>query len=102
MNMTPQTQIQKAYQWLGCGRVALWPATTPYEMLHPAGGRDQGPFLEAEGFDGVLQAIKSWWAALFGVEAVFYRELYGQKHSDIRTVLAVQQAGEMQYLRPFP
>jgi phosphoenolpyruvate synthase/pyruvate phosphate dikinase len=54
-----------------------------------------GPFLEAEGFEGVLQAIKSWWASLFGVEAVFYHELYRQKHSDIRTVLAVQQAGEM-------
>jgi phosphoenolpyruvate synthase/pyruvate phosphate dikinase len=76
------------------GRVVLWPVTTPYEMLHPTGGRHQGPFLEAEGFEGVLQAIKSWEAALFSVEAVFYRELYGQKHSDIRTVLAVQQAGK--------
>jgi pyruvate, water dikinase len=90
-----QTQIQRAYQRLGCGRVVLWPVTTPYEMLHPTGGRYPRPFLEAEGFEGVLQAIKSWWASLFGVEAVFYRELYGQKHSDIRTVLAVQQAGEM-------
>jgi pyruvate,water dikinase len=90
-----QTQIQRAYQWLGCRRVVLWPVITPYEMLHPVGGRHQRPFLEAEGIDGVLQAIKSWWAALFSVGAVFYRELYGQKHSDIRTVLAVQQAGEM-------
>jgi pyruvate, water dikinase len=88
-------QIQGAYQWLGRGRVVLWPVITPYEMLHPTAGRHQRPFLEAEGFDGVLQAIKSWWAALFGVEAVFYRELYEQKHSDIRTVLAVQRAGEM-------
>jgi pyruvate, water dikinase len=88
-------QIQEAYQRLGCSRVVLWPVTTPYEMLHSAGGFHQRPFLEAEGFDGVLQAIKTWWASLFGVEAVFYRELYGQKHSDIRTVLVVQQAGEM-------
>jgi hypothetical protein len=35
MNMTSQLQIQKAYQWLGCRRVVLWPVTTPYEMLHP-------------------------------------------------------------------
>jgi phosphoenolpyruvate synthase/pyruvate phosphate dikinase len=89
------TQVQKAYQRLGCGRVVLWPVTTPYEMLHPTGGRHQRPFLEAEGFDGVLQAIKSCWASLFSVEAIFYRELYGQNHSGIRTVLAVQQAGEM-------
>ena len=88
-------QIQEAYQRLGCSRVVLWPVTTPYEMLYSAGGLHQRPFLEAEGFDGVLQAIKTWWASLFGVEAVFYRELYGQKHSDIKTVLAVQQAGEM-------
>jgi phosphoenolpyruvate synthase/pyruvate phosphate dikinase len=88
-------QIQEAYQRLGCGRVVLWPITTPYEMPYSAGGRHQRPFLEAEGIDGVLRAIKAWWAALFSVEAVFYRELYGQKHSDIRTVLAVQQAEEM-------
>jgi pyruvate,water dikinase len=88
-------QIQEAYQQLGCSRVVLWPVTAPYEMLHSAGGLHQRPFLEAEGFDGVLQAIKTWWASLFGVEAVFYRELYGQKHSDMRTVLVVQQAGEM-------
>jgi pyruvate, water dikinase len=88
-------QIQEAYQRLGCSRVVLWPVTTPYEMFYSAGGRHQRPFLEAEGFDGVLEAIKTWWASLFGVEAVFYRELYGQKHSDIKTVLAVQQAGEM-------
>jgi pyruvate,water dikinase len=87
------TQIQEAYQRLGCSRVVLWPVTTPYEMLHASGGRHQRPFLEAEGLEGVLQAIKTWWASLFGVEAIFYRELYGQKHSDTRTVLAVQQAG---------
>jgi pyruvate,water dikinase len=86
-------QIQEAYQRLGCARVVLWPVTTPYEMLHASGGRHQRPFLEAEGLDGLLQAIKTWWASLFGVEAIFYRELYGQKHSDTRTVLAVQQAG---------
>jgi pyruvate,water dikinase len=88
-------QIQRAYQRLGCSRVVLWPVTTHHEMLRPTGGRYQRPFLEAEGFDGVLQAIKAWWASLFDVEAVFYRELYGQKHSNIRTVLAVQQAGEI-------
>lgn len=88
------TQIQEAYQRLGCSRVVLWPVTTPYEMLHASGSRHQRPFLEAEGLDGLLQAIKTWWASLFGVEAIFYRELYGQKHSDTRTVLAIQQAGE--------
>jgi pyruvate,water dikinase len=87
-------QIQEAYQRLGCSRVVLWPVTTPYEMLHVSGGHHQRPFLEAEGLEGVLQAIKTWWASLFGVEAIFYRELYGQKHSDTRTVLAVQQVGE--------
>jgi pyruvate,water dikinase len=90
-----QAQVQEAYQRLGCSRVVLWPVTTPYGMLHASGGQYQRPFLEAEGLEGVLQAIKTWWASLFGVEAVFYRELYGQKHSDTRTVLAVQQAGGM-------
>jgi phosphoenolpyruvate synthase/pyruvate phosphate dikinase len=86
-------QIQEAYQRLGGSRVVLWPVTTPYEMLHASGSRPQRPFLEAEGLEGVIQTIKTWWASLFGVEAIFYRELYGQKHSDTKTVLAIQQVG---------
>jgi pyruvate,water dikinase len=95
MPQSLHAQIQEAYQRLGCSRVVLWPVTTPYEMLHASGSHRQRPFLEAEGLEGVFHAIKTWWASLFSVEAIFYRELYGQKHSDTRTVLAVQQAGGM-------
>jgi len=54
-------------------------------------GCRQFPYLQAAGPEGILDAIRSWWASLFDSAAIFYRELNGQRHHDASITVAAQK-----------
>jgi pyruvate,water dikinase len=76
---------------IGHGPTMVWPVTMPFEMIRFSQQCQRSPYLKASGPLGVIQAIRTWWASLFEAAAIFYRELNGQRHRDVRITLAAQR-----------
>jgi pyruvate,water dikinase len=83
--------ILKGCHELGQGDTVIWPVRVPIELVHFSQEQQQIRYVEASGFRGVIQAIRTWWASLFEAAAIFYRELYVQRHRDARITVVAQR-----------
>jgi phosphoenolpyruvate synthase/pyruvate phosphate dikinase len=63
----------------------------PFELFHYSWQYQRFPYLEATSPEGILEAVRSWWASLFESTSIFYRELNGETHRNARITVAAQR-----------
>lgn len=83
--------IMEGYDALGSGTTLIWPVAMPLEIFQYTREYQRFPYLEAEGLQETMGAIRSWWASLYDSIAIFYRELNGQRHRDAKITVAAQR-----------
>ena len=79
---------------MGYGATVVWPVTMPFELFHYSWEYQRFPYLEVAGPEGIMKAVRSWWASLVESTAIFYRELYGRRHRDTRITVAAQRTAD--------
>jgi hypothetical protein len=49
---------------MGYGATVVWPVTMPFELFHYSWEYQRFPYLEVAGPEGIMKAVRSWWASL--------------------------------------
>ncbi|MDO8579005.1 MAG: phosphoenolpyruvate synthase [Dehalococcoidales bacterium] len=98
--------IREAYRKLGDGPVAVRSSATAEDLPDASFAGQQSTFLNIQGEDAVVQAVKECWASLFEARAIFYRV---QQHFDhfkvgiavpVQTMIQSTASGVMFTLEP--
>lgn len=83
--------IREAYAKLGEGHVAVRSSATAEDLPEASFAGQQRTFLNVNGADGVVQAVKGCWASLFESRAIFYRVEQGFDHLKVGIAVPVQR-----------
>ncbi|WP_148678816.1 PEP/pyruvate-binding domain-containing protein [Aeropyrum pernix] len=83
--------IREAYYSRGDGRVAVRSSATVEDLPEAAFAGQHDTFLNVEGIDRVVEAVKKCWASLWSDRAVAYRESLGVSHSKAKMAVIVQR-----------
>jgi rifampicin phosphotransferase len=81
----------KAYASLGSGKVAVRSSATAEDLTGASFAGQQDTFLDVEGRDALLDAIRRCWASLWNDRAVAYRADHGIDDDGVALAVVVQQ-----------
>jgi len=84
-------EIKQAYRKLGKGLVAVRSSATAEDLPEASFAGQQRTFLNVNGEDEVVEAVKGCWASLFEPRAIFYRQQYGFDHLKVGLAAPVQR-----------
>jgi len=84
-------EIKGAYRKLGRGLVAVRSSATAEDLPGASFAGQQSTFLNIEGEDKIVAAIRDCWASLFESRAIFYRVQQGFDHSKVGIAVPVQK-----------
>jgi pyruvate,water dikinase len=82
-------EIKAAYRKLG-GAVAVRSSATAEDLPSASFAGQQSTFLNIEGEDNVVEAVRACWASLFEARAIFYRVENGFEHMKVGIAVPVQ------------
>jgi pyruvate,water dikinase len=85
------TQIKEAYRKLGTGMVAVRSSATAEDLPDASFAGQQRTFLNVQGEDEVISAVRGCWASLFEPRAIFYRQEQGFDHFQVGIAVPVQR-----------
>ena len=83
--------IKEAYRKLGGGAVAVRSSATAEDLKDASFAGQQATFLNVNGEDAVVQAVRGCWASLFEARAIFYRHDKGFDHLSVSIAVPVQR-----------
>jgi|DewCreStandDraft_5_1066085.scaffolds.fasta_scaffold00762_24 pyruvate,water dikinase len=83
--------IREAYRALGGGPVAVRSSATAEDLPEASFAGQQCTFLNVEGEEAVLEAVRGCWASLFEARAIFYRVQQGFDHLKVGIAVPVQR-----------
>ncbi len=83
-------EIKAAYRQLGRGAVAVRSSATAEDLPSASFAGQQSTFLNIEGEDNVVEAVRACWASLFEARAIFYRVENGFEHMKVGIAVPVQ------------
>ena len=69
-----EIKIAEAYKSMGEGLVAVRSSATAEDLPDASFAGQQSTYLNVDGIDQVIDAVKGCWASLFEARAIFYRE----------------------------
>lgn len=100
-----ENTIKVNYEKLG-GKVAVRSSATSEDLEEASFAGQQDTFLNIEGHEEVLGAVKKCWASLFNARAIYYREKNNFKHNEaflsvvIQKMVNADKAGVMFTMNP--
>jgi len=83
--------IKEAYNEMGEGRVAVRSSATAEDLPEASFAGQQSTYLNIEGADEVVLAVKRCWASLFESRAIYYREQHNFDHFSVGIAVPVQK-----------
>ncbi|MCL2475285.1 MAG: phosphoenolpyruvate synthase [Chloroflexi bacterium] len=83
--------IKAAYKEMGQGRVAVRSSATAEDLPEASFAGQQSTYLNIEGPDEVVSAVKRCWASLFEARAIYYREQHNFDHFSVGIAVPVQK-----------
>lgn len=83
-------EIKDAYERLGKGLVAVRSSATAEDLPEASFAGQQRTFLNVQGGDEVVAAVRGCWASLFEPRAIFYRHQHGFDHFKVGIAVPVQ------------
>src|SRR3972149_146816 len=86
-----EREIKEAYRQLGRGAVAVRSSATAEDLPTASFAGQQSTFLNIEGEDQVIEAVRACWASLFEARAIFYRAENGFEHMKVGIAVPVQR-----------
>jgi len=98
--------VKQAYRKMGGGLVAVRSSATAEDLPEASFAGQQSTFLNVQGEEEVVAAVKGCWASLFEARAIFYRVQQGFDHFKVGIAVPVQKmvqseaAGVMFTLEP--
>jgi pyruvate,water dikinase len=84
-------EIKAAYRQLGRGAVAVRSSATAEDLPTASFAGQQSTFLNIEGEENVVEAVRACWASLFEARAIFYRVENGFEHMKVGIAVPVQR-----------
>ena len=69
-----EVKIAEAYKFMGEGLVAVRSSATAEDLPDASFAGQQSTYLNVDGIERVIDAVKGCWASLFEARAIFYRE----------------------------
>lgn len=84
-------EIRDAYRRLGEGLVAVRSSATAEDLPAASFAGQQSTFLNVDGAENVVRAVKACWASLFEPRAIFYRAERGFDHLKVGIAVPVQR-----------
>ena len=84
-------EIRNAYKQMGEGRVAVRSSATAEDLPEASFAGQQSTYLNIEGGDEVVLAVKRCWASLFESRAIYYREQQNFDHFSVGVAVPVQK-----------
>lgn len=90
----PVDEVVGAYQALGGGRVAVRSSATAEDLPDASFAGQQDTYLDVEGVDDLLTAIRNCWGSLWTDRAVAYRRGQGIADDSVRMAVVVQRMVE--------
>ncbi|MGE5654403.1 MAG: PEP/pyruvate-binding domain-containing protein, partial [Bacillota bacterium] len=91
MSAKLQAAIVSAYQELGGGAVAVRSSATAEDLPDASFAGQQESFLNIEGVDALMAAVKSCWASLWNARAVTYRSQQLTNSNEVALAVVVQR-----------
>jgi pyruvate, water dikinase len=88
--------IKEAYRKMGRGLVAVRSSATAEDLPDASFAGQQSTFLNIEGENQVVEAIKACWASLFNARAIFYRSEQNYDHLKVGIAVPVQRMVQSQ------
>lgn len=86
-----RSMIVEAYRRSGSGRVAVRSSATAEDLPGAAFAGQQDTFLDVEGADALIDAVRRCWASLWTDRAAAYRDRLGIPADDVAIAVVVQQ-----------
>ena len=84
-------QIEKSYDDMGNGPVAVRSSATLEDLAQASFAGQQATFLNIEGHDKLIKAVRECWASLFGARAIYYRAINKFDHLKVGIAVPVQK-----------
>lgn len=84
-------KITKAYTDMGQGPVAVRSSATAEDLPDASFAGQQATFLNIEGADQVVKAVRECWASLFEARAIYYRAINKFDHLKVGIAVPVQK-----------
>lgn len=85
------TAIKKAYDELGRGPVAVRSSATAEDLPSASFAGQQATFLNVEGHEQLIKAVRECWASLFEARAIYYRVVNKFDHMKVGIAVPVQR-----------
>ncbi|MBN1191370.1 MAG: phosphoenolpyruvate synthase [Dehalococcoidales bacterium] len=89
-------EIREAYKKMGEGLVAVRSSATAEDLPDASFAGQQSTYLNVQGEEGVVDAVKSCWASLFNARAIFYRAERNFDHFKVGIAVPVQRMVQSQ------
>ncbi|SDT32352.1 PEP/pyruvate-binding domain-containing protein [Microlunatus soli] len=86
-----RTEIVDAYRSSGGGRVAVRSSATAEDLPGAAFAGQQDTYLDIDGDEALLDAVRRCWASLWTERAIAYRDRLGIAPDDVTIAVVVQQ-----------
>jgi pyruvate, water dikinase len=83
--------VWAAYEKMGGGPVAVRSSATAEDLPSASFAGQQSTYLNVEGPDAVIEALRACWASLFEPHAISYRALNGFDHMETAIAVPVQR-----------
>jgi pyruvate, water dikinase len=84
-------EIYSAYKMMGGGLVAVRSSATAEDLPDASFAGQQSTFLNVQGQENVVKAVKECWASLFNARAIFYRVEQKFDHFKVGIAVPVQR-----------
>ncbi|EHQ87380.1 PEP/pyruvate-binding domain-containing protein [Desulfosporosinus youngiae] len=84
-------EVLEAYRRMCCPKVAVRSSATAEDLPGASFAGQQETYLNIQGEDAVLDAIKKCWASLWAPRAVQYRSLQGFGESEVALAVVIQE-----------
>lgn len=86
-----EAAVRGAYAALGSGQVAVRSSATAEDLPFASFAGQQDSFMDVDGADAVVQAVRRCWASLWTDRAVAYRTTNGISHREVGLAVVVQR-----------
>jgi phosphohistidine swiveling domain-containing protein len=86
-----EAAIREAYAAMGGGPVAVRSSATAEDLPFASFAGQQDSFMDVDGADAVVQAVRRCWASLWTDRAVAYRTTNGISHREVGLAVVIQR-----------
>ncbi|MCD5341487.1 pyruvate kinase [Arthrobacter sp. AK04] len=86
-----EAAIREAYAAMGSGPVAVRSSATAEDLPFASFAGQQDSFMDVDGADAVVQAVRRCWASLWTDRAVAYRTTNGISHREVGLAVVIQR-----------